>query len=271
MSEAGVKVFVRPLSFEVEREQLESHFGTAGPIADVLILRGFAYITFENSEDATRAIETFNATEFDGQQLQVETARERPEDTRGKYRVKITNLPDNAAWQDLKDFVREKTGYQGLFAKINRDYESGEVSGSLEFASAEELERAIPLLDKAEFQDAVIGAEEDTSPFVPPARRGGFRGGRGGFDRGGFRGGRGGYDRGGFRGGRGGYDRGGFRGGRGGGFRGGRGGFDRGGFRGGRGGYDRGDRGDFRGGRGGDYNREDRGDSYTRDRSPTRY
>ena len=212
-----------------------------------MILRGFAYITFENSEDATRAIETFNATEFDGQQLQVETARERPEDTRGKYRVKITNLPDNAAWQDLKDFVREKTGYQGLFAKINRDYESGEVSGSLEFASAEELERAIPLLDKAEFQDAVIGAEEDTSPFVPPARRGGFRGGRGGFDRGGFRGGRGG------------------------GFRGGRGGFDRGGFRGGRGGYDRGDRGDFRGGRGGDYNREDRGDSYTRDRSPTRY
>ncbi|KAK6453963.1 uncharacterized protein RJT20DRAFT_111930, partial [Scheffersomyces xylosifermentans] len=213
MSEAGVKVFVRPLSDEVQREQIEDHFQSAGPISDVLILRGFAYITFENADDATRAIESFNDTEFDGQQLQVEKARERPEDTRGKFRIKISALPDGTAWQDLKDFVRDKTGYQPNFAKVNRDFETGEVTGSLELSSAEELEKAIPLLDKAEFQGSVISAEEDTSPFVPPARRGGFRGGRGGFDRGGFRGGRGGYDRGGFRGGRGGFDRGGFRGG----------------------------------------------------------
>ena len=119
----------------------------------------------------------------------------------------------------------------------------------MQFQSREDLDRAIPLLDKAVFRDITIGAEEDTSPYIPPPPRGrgGFRGrGRGGFDRG-FRGGRGGYDRydrGGFRGGRGGFDRGFDRGG----FRGGRGGYDRGGFRGGRGGFDR---GGFRGGRGG--------------------
>ena len=66
----------------------------------------------------------------------------------------------------------------------------------MQFQSREDLDRAIPLLDKAVFRDITIGAEEDTSPYIPPPPRGrGFRGrGRGGFDRG-FRGGRGGYDR----------------------------------------------------------------------------
>ena len=30
------------------------------------------------------------------------------EDTRGKYRLLITNLAEGTAWQDIKDFVREK-------------------------------------------------------------------------------------------------------------------------------------------------------------------
>lgn len=266
MSESA-KLYVRPFGYDVQREQIEEHFASAGKIVDVLQIKDFAFITFETSDEANRAVETLNNSNFDGQDLQVEIAREKREDTRGKYRVKISNLPEGAAWQDFKDYVRDKTGANPTFAKVFRDYDAEETVGALEFGSAEELEKAIPLLDKSEFQDTVIGAEEDTSPFVPPPpRTGGFRGGRGDFGgRGGFRGGRGDFrgGRGGFRGGRG--D---FRGGRGG-FRGGRGDFgDRGGFR--------GDRGGFRGGRGGDRGgfRRDEGyerDSYTRDRSPTRY
>ncbi|KAK6204580.1 uncharacterized protein RJT21DRAFT_111149 [Scheffersomyces amazonensis] len=272
MSESA-KVYVRPVGFDAPQEQVQEHFATVGPVVEVLVIKDFAYVTYESPEDAQRAVETLNNSTFAGQDIVVEIARERREDTRGKFRVKVVNLPEGTAWQDFKDFVREKTTFSPTFAKVFRDYDSGETVGNLEFSSAEELDQAIPLLDKADYQGATISAEEDTTPFVPPPpRRGGFRGGRGGFDRG-FRGGRGGFDRGGFRGGRGGFDRGGFRGGRGGfdrgGFRGGRGGFDRGGFRGGRGG--------FRGGRGG-YDREDRGDfrrddrdSYVRDRSPSRY
>lgn len=256
------KLFVRPLGFDVEREQVEEHFGELGALVDVQMMRGYAFITYENAEDATRAVDTLTNTELAGQPLQIEFAREKKEDTRGQNRVKILNLPEGTAWQDFKDFVRDKTDCSPSFAKVFRDYESGETIGALEFATSEELQKVIPLLNEAEFQGAVLSAEVDTSPFVPPRRdgrgRGGFRdGGRG---RGGFRGGRGG--RGGFRddfrGGRGGFrddfrgGRGGFRGGRDGGFRGGRGG-----FRGGRGGYDR--------------DGHDRGDSYQRDRSPTRY
>lgn len=273
------KLFVRPFGFETSREQVEAHFSEVGPLVDVQMMRGYAFITYEKSEDASRAIDTLSNTDLGGAPLQIEFARERREDTRGQNRAKVSNLPDGTAWQDFKDFVREKTEASPTFAKVFRNYDTGETVGQLEFGSAEELQKALSVLSNAEFQGAVLAIEEDTSPFVPPRRRefGDFRGGRGG--RGGFRGGRDG-----FRGGRGGFrdDRGGFRGGRGG-FRGGRGGFrdDRGGFRDGgfredRGGF-RGGRGGFRGGRGG-YDRGEYGDrdnfdrdSYSRDRSPTRY
>ncbi|CAK7902406.1 hypothetical protein CAAN1_18S02938 [[Candida] anglica] len=268
MSESN-KIFVRPLGYEAEQEQVEAHFADCGPISEVQLMRGFAFVTFENTEDAKKAVDTLEGSDFQGQQLQVEFAREKKEDTRGLYRVKVSNLPEGTAWQDFKDFVREKTEFAPTFAKVFKDYDSGETVGNLEFSSADELSTAIPLLNEADFQGATLAAEEDTSPFVPPPprTRGGFRGGRGDF-RGGFRGGRGD-----FRGGRGG-----FRGGRGdfrGGFRGGRGDF-RGGFRGGRGDF-RGGRGGFRGDREdrGNFNREDRGgferESYNRDRSPSRY
>ncbi|CUM66352.1 uncharacterized protein PRCAT00004015001 [Priceomyces carsonii] len=266
------KIFVRPLGPEVESEQIEAHFSDLGPIVETQLMRGFAFITFESPEDAQRAVDTLNESEFEGEPLQIEFARERKEDTRGQFRVKVSNLPDGTAWQDFKDFVRDKTELAPTFAKVFRNYDTGEIVGALEFGSGEELEKAIPLLNDSEFQGAVLAAEEDTSPFIPPPpRRGGFRGG---FRGSGFRGGRGGYSRGGgFRGGRGGGYRDDFRGGfRGGGFRGGRGGyrddFRGGGFRGGRGG--------FRGGRGGydrDFRRDDgyERDTYVRDRSPTRY
>lgn len=270
-AEVQAKLFVRPISFEVSREQLEDHFSPCGRLVDVQMMRGYSFVTYENAEDAQRAFDTLMNSDLGGNSLQLEFAKPKREDTRGKYRVRVTKLPEGTAWQDFKDFVRDKSGYTPTFAKVYREEESGETVGQIEFASADELQTAVSALNEAEFQDVVLSAEEDTTPFVPPQRRQGGRG-RGGFRDGGFRGGRGGFRDGGFRGGRGG--RGGFRdeyrGGRDdfrGGFRGGRG--DRGGFRGGRGGrgdrggYDRGDRGD----RGDRYER----DSYVRDRSPTRY
>lgn len=260
----NTKLFVRPIGWDVTQEEVENHFSGVGPLQEVQMMRGYAFITYENVEDANRAFDTLVNTELAGQPLQIEFSHKK-EDNRGKFRVKVTNLPDQTAWQDFKDFVRDQTSLEPLFAKVFRDYESGLTIGALEFADGDQLALAVSSLNEADYQGQVLAAEHDTSPFVPPRKRG-----RGGF-RGDFRGGRGGFRgdfRGDFRGGRGG--RGGFRddfrGGRGG-FRGGRGGYrddyGRGGFRGGRGGYDR---GEPRGGRD-SYQR----DSFTRDRSPTRY
>ena len=266
----ATKLFVRPISFDLTKEQVEEHFAPTARVVDVQMMRGYSFVTFESAEDAQSAFDTLNNSDLGGSQLQLEFAKPKKEDDRGKYRVRVTKLPETTAWQEFKDFVRDKCDFAPTFAKVFREEESGETIGLLEFSSAEEVEIAVGALNEAEFQDVVLAAEEDTTPFVPPQRRpsgrGGFRdgsrgrGGRGGYREGGFRGGRGG--RGGFRdeyrGGRNEYrgDRDSYRGGRGG-LRGGRGG------RGDRGGYDRGDRGD----RGDRYER----DYYVRDRSPTRY
>ncbi|SCU89102.1 LANO_0D03928g1_1 [Lachancea nothofagi CBS 11611] len=281
------RLFVRPFPFDVQDSELNEIFTPFGPMKEVKILNGFAFVEFEESDSAARAIEEVNGKTFANQPLEVVYSKIQPP----RYRMILKNLPEGVAWQELKDLARENN-LETTFSSVNtREFDG---TGALEFPSEEILEEALQKLNNIEFRGSVISAEKDDNP--PPIRRfrggdrGGFGGrGRGGFgDRGGFRGGRGGFgDRGGFRGGRGGFgDRGGFRGGRGGGFRGGRGGFgDRGGFRGGRGGF--GDRGGFRGrGRGDsfgssrgsygaprdEYRGRDGGDFYgsARERSPTR-
>ncbi|CEP60813.1 mRNA-binding protein NPL3 LALA0_S02e00210g [Lachancea lanzarotensis] len=246
------RLFVRPFPFDVQDSELNEIFAPFGPMKEVKILNGFAFVEFEEADSASRAIEEVNGKTFANQPLEVVFSKIQPP----RFRMVLRNLPEGVAWQELKDLAREN-GLETTFSSVNtREFDG---TGALEFPSEEILADALEKLNNIEFRGSVISAEKDDNP--PPIRRfrggdrGGFggRGGRGGF---GGRGGRGGFgDRGGFRGGRGGFgDRGGFRGGRGG-FGGrGRGGYgDRGGFRGGRGGF--GDRGGFRGGRG-------RGDSY---------
>ncbi|CAN3365669.1 hypothetical protein DICA2_E28700 [Diutina catenulata] len=251
------KVFVRPIGFNTRYEDLEDHFGSVGKIANIQLMRGYGFVTFETADEVAAAVEKLHDSELMGERLVVEAAQPPKEDNRGKFRAKVSNIASGTAWQDFKDFVRDKTGSDPSFVKVYRDFDSGEHLGAIEFASQDELDRALPIIDGSEFNGTTITAVVDDSPYVPPRGGRGDRGGRGG--RGGFRGDR----RGGFRGGRGGGDR----------------GFDRrGGFRGGDRG-DRGDRGDYpprdryrSGDRdGGDYGYDNGSRGYDRDRSPTRY
>ena len=106
--EVTKQLFVRPLRNDVTREEVQDHFSRAAPVVEVRLMEGYAFVTFENEDDAKQALELLNDAEFNGEKLQIEFAKERREDTRGKYRLLITNLAEGTAWQDIKDFVREK-------------------------------------------------------------------------------------------------------------------------------------------------------------------
>ena len=230
------RLFVRPFPLDVQESELNEIFTPFGPMKEVKILNGFAFVEFEEADAASKAIEEVNGKTFADQPLEVVFSRLTPK----RYRMTLRNLPDGCSWQELKDLARENN-LETTFSSVNtRDFDG---TGALEFPTEEVLVEALEKLNNIEFRGAVVTVERDDNP--PPIRRsnrGGFRGGRGGFGgpRGGFRGG--------FRGGRGGFggSRGGFRGGYRGDFGGSRGGF-RGDFGGSRGGY----RGDFGGSRGG--------------------
>jgi transcription initiation factor TFIID subunit 15 len=236
---------------------LRSFFSPIGEISELVISRGYAFVEYSTPELARQAIADLHQKPFGEIPISLEYAKAQ----KPRFRILVSNMPEGAEWQDLKDFAGQK-GFEVTYANVFQRENNG--TGVLDFATEDELNKALDELNGLDFRGNPIVLEKDPNP--PPlrggSRRGGFRGGRGGF-----RGGRGGYgDR---------YDRFGDRG-----FRGGRGGYgdrDRG-FRGGRGGYGDRDR-SFRGGRDGgdrgyDEGRSFRRDDYDdrrRDRSPVRY
>ena len=90
-----MKIFVGGLSWGTNTEGLKSAFEQFGSVSDAIVVtdrdtgrsRGFGFVTFENSEDAEKAIEEMNNSELDGRRLNVNQARERkPRNDRGGYR-----------------------------------------------------------------------------------------------------------------------------------------------------------------------------------------
>jgi len=79
------KIFAGNLSFDLTRDDLVELFSTVGPVADITLpvdrmsgrLRGFAFVEFENDEDAAKAIETLNGRDLAGRELRLDEARER--------------------------------------------------------------------------------------------------------------------------------------------------------------------------------------------------
>src|SRR5437588_5967282 len=80
------KVFVGNLDFNTTRDEVQSLFAQVGAVRDVFLPndretgrpRGFAFVEFENDEDAAKAIEKFNGYELGGRALRVNAAEDRP-------------------------------------------------------------------------------------------------------------------------------------------------------------------------------------------------
>lgn len=85
------KVFVGGLSWDTDEQSLENTFGSFGQIEELKLIRdretgrsrGFAFVTFENSNEASEAIEQMNGSELDGRRLKVNEAEDRPRNSRG--------------------------------------------------------------------------------------------------------------------------------------------------------------------------------------------
>lgn len=81
----GTKLFVGGLSWSTSSDGLLQAFETFGVIIESKVIldretgrsRGFGFVTFENADDAARAIEGLNDHEVDGRQIRVNEARDR--------------------------------------------------------------------------------------------------------------------------------------------------------------------------------------------------
>ena len=86
-----MKIYVGNMSFKTTEDELRSAFEAHGPVEEVAIVtdrdtgrpRGFGFVTMTNKEDAEKAIEALNQTEFGGRTLTVNEAKPRGSGGRG--------------------------------------------------------------------------------------------------------------------------------------------------------------------------------------------
>ena len=87
------KLYVGNLPFETTEADLETHFGQAGTVASVSVMRdretgrarGFAFVEMASQADAQTAISQFNDQPFAGRRLTVNEARPQVARSGGGY------------------------------------------------------------------------------------------------------------------------------------------------------------------------------------------
>jgi len=73
----GSKVYVGNLNYTVTNEQLEELFANHGTVKSVNIIegKGFGFVEMSSSEEAEKAKEALNDTEFNGRPLKIDEAK----------------------------------------------------------------------------------------------------------------------------------------------------------------------------------------------------
>ena len=85
------KLFVGGLSWNTTNSELQQAFEGCGAVAEAKVVtdretgrsRGFGFVTFEEEQSATRAIEELDGSTLDGRTIKVDKANDRPRSDRG--------------------------------------------------------------------------------------------------------------------------------------------------------------------------------------------
>ena len=82
------KLYVGNLSYSVTKDQLESLFSTYGEVINTNIIdgKGFGFVEMASSEEAEKAKEGLNETEFEGRTIKVDQARPQRPRRNGGFR-----------------------------------------------------------------------------------------------------------------------------------------------------------------------------------------
>ncbi|MFH1415772.1 MAG: RNA-binding protein [Elusimicrobiota bacterium] len=85
------KLYVGNLSYSTTESQLQEMFAKYGEVKSVAVItdrdsgrsKGFGFIEMSTPEEAKKAVEALNDTEYEGRNLRVNEARPKPEGNRG--------------------------------------------------------------------------------------------------------------------------------------------------------------------------------------------
>ncbi|XP_055628134.1 serine-arginine protein 55-like [Toxorhynchites rutilus septentrionalis] len=173
----GSRVYVGGLPRNTRERDLERFFKGYGRICDIMIKNGYAFVEFEDHQDADDAVYELDGKDLLGERVSVEQARGKPrggdvrrggrsEKARGgsrygpprrsKYRVIVKNVSSSVSWQDLKDYLRQAG--EVIYADTHRPRRN---EGIVEFETRRDMEKAIDKMDDTELNGRRIRLIED--------------------------------------------------------------------------------------------------------------
>ena len=87
----STKLFVGSLSWNTTSSELQNAFAACGDVVEAKVItdrdtgrsRGFGFVTYDDSNAATRAIEELDGSTLDGRTIRVDRANDRPKRDRG--------------------------------------------------------------------------------------------------------------------------------------------------------------------------------------------
>uniref|UniRef100_A0A8C5AQU9 Nucleolin n=1 Tax=Gadus morhua TaxID=8049 RepID=A0A8C5AQU9_GADMO len=184
-------LMVNNLSFNATEEALQATFEKATSIRipqNNGKPKGFAFVDFENMEDAKAALEEFNNTDIEGRSVRLEFCQSRDggQAKSGPTKVLfVKGLSEDTTDESLRE------AFQGaVSSRVVTDRETGasKCFGFVDFDTEDDAKAAKEAMAEGE----VDGTRVTLDYARPKGESGGFRGGRGGRGGGGFGGGRGG-------------------------------------------------------------------------------
>jgi len=91
--EMSKKLFVGGLAWATDDKSLRAAFEEYGPVEEAKVVldrdtgrsRGFGFVTFNDDDQAVKAIAGLNETQLDGRSIRVNEAENKPRGGRGRY------------------------------------------------------------------------------------------------------------------------------------------------------------------------------------------
>jgi RNA recognition motif-containing protein len=85
------KLFIGSLSWDTSSAELKNAFAAYGEVVEAKVVtdrdtgrsRGFGFVTYQDADSATRAIEELDGSTLDGRSIRVDRANDRPKRERG--------------------------------------------------------------------------------------------------------------------------------------------------------------------------------------------
>jgi len=183
---ANCTVHVGNVSSRVREKDLRRKFEKYGKIRRLELLRDFAFVDYDDPDDARDAIDNLDGYELEGRSLQVALARSkgpgRPSPGRGRMGhevgsgirggavrgrrdncVLVKNLSSKTGWQDLKDWARQcgAVEYADIWTEKGKKY------GVIKFENKKDIKYAIEKLDDQYLDGRYLRVFEDSGNWQP--------------------------------------------------------------------------------------------------------